>query len=147
MQHDPRELLHRAASLIDERGLDYGGIEDNFNLIADIASLRLGRTIHAYEIATIMCAVKSARLFGNPTHIDSRLDLANYEMFAALFAEDYANHAQPDVNYKKRTDLRKAEMVTPPKTEGVNALPKTEDIVQAIKNARVRNTIAAIGEA
>lgn len=118
MQHDPRELLHRAAELIDERGYDYGGIEDNFNLTADIASLRLGKQVHAYEVATIMCAVKAARLFGNPTHIDSRLDLANYEMVAALFATDYATNASGEIAYKKRADLHKAEMVTPPKNEG-----------------------------
>ena len=113
MSHDPRELLARAANLIDARGADYGQIENNFQLIADLASLRLGRNIHPFEIATIMCCVKSARLFANPTHIDSRLDLCNYETFAAMFAEDYAHSASNDIDWKKKAQLHKAEMVTP----------------------------------
>lgn len=119
MQHDPRELLHRASALIDERGMSYGDIENNFQLIADLASLRLGRKVHPFEVATMMCAVKSARLFASPSHIDSRLDLANYEMFAALFAADYeATTMRSEAVYLKQEHLHKAHMVTPAKTEG-----------------------------
>lgn len=116
MQHDPRELLHRAAEVIDERGATYGTIENNFQLIADISSLRLGRKIHPYEIATIMCAVKEARLFASPSHTDSRLDLANYEMFAAMFAEDYEMSLnRGEAVYLKQEDMPKAKMTMPPK--------------------------------
>ena len=86
---NPHDLLQQASEIIGERGNDYGGIEDNFQLIADLASLRLGRDIHPFEVAIIMVCVKNARAFNNPTHIDSRLDAMNYEAFAAMFANDY----------------------------------------------------------
>ena len=115
MSYDPRELLARSAELIGDRGAQYGQIENNFQLIADLATLRLGRTVHPYEIATMHACTKAARLFANPTHIDSRLDLANYEMFAALFADDYARSAPNDIDWKKREELKKAEAVMPPR--------------------------------
>lgn len=146
MQHDPRELLARASDLIGERGMTYGEIENNFQLIADLASLRLGRKIHPYEVATMMCAVKSARLFASPSHTDSRLDLANYEMFAALFAADYEMTTnRSEAVYLKEDELHKAKMVTPPKAEGrVNKTPSTEEIVKAITAGRVREKVTSL---
>ena len=58
---NPHELLNQAANIINQRGEGYGGIENNFQLAADIASLRLGRDFHPYEIAIIMASVKNAR--------------------------------------------------------------------------------------
>jgi hypothetical protein len=109
---NPHDLLQQASEIIGARGEDYGGIEDNFQLIADLASLRLGRDIHPFEVAIIMVCVKNARAFNNPTHIDSRIDAMNYEAFAAMFANDYmsqkaANGA--DIGYKKKVDLKPAK--------------------------------------
>lgn len=87
---NPKDVLNAGISIINERGLSYGGIEENFTLIADMARLRLGREIHPYEIAIVMACVKMARLFANPAHLDSRIDAINYEAFAAMFASDYA---------------------------------------------------------
>lgn len=115
MTYDPRELHNRAADLIGERGAEYGVIENNFQLIADLATLRLGRVVHPYEVATMMCCVKSARLFANPTHVDSRLDLMNYEAFAAMFADDYSRAAPNEIDWKKRNELKKAEVIMPPR--------------------------------
>ena len=42
----PHDLLVQAADIIAQRGEGYGGIENNFQLAADLASLRLGRDIH-----------------------------------------------------------------------------------------------------
>jgi hypothetical protein len=39
---NPKVLLQMAQDVIDERGLNYGGIEDNFQLIADLSSLLSG---------------------------------------------------------------------------------------------------------
>lgn len=113
---NPINLLQMAQDVIAERGIDYGGIENNFQLIADLATLRLGRDFHPYEIAVIMACVKNARNFSVPDHLDSRVDGANYELFAAQFASDYiAQKAQSgaDLGYKKRTDLKPAEIATP----------------------------------
>ena len=104
----PTELLRQAADIIAERGETYGGIEDNFQLIADLASLRLGRDIHPFEVAIIMVCVKNARAFNNPTHMDSRIDAMNYEAFAAQFAADYINQKSStgaDIKHKKLREL------------------------------------------
>jgi hypothetical protein len=82
--HTPTDLLRQAADIIAERGETYGGIENNFQLIADLASLRLGRDIHPFEVAIIMVCVKNARAFNDPTHLDSRVDAMNYEAFAVI---------------------------------------------------------------
>ena len=103
--HTPTELLRQAADIIAERGETYGGIENNFQLIADLASLRLGRDIHPFEVAIIMVCVKNARAFNDPTHLDSRVDAMNYEAFAGMFAADYiAQKAATGANigYKKK---------------------------------------------
>ena len=108
---NPYDLLQQASEIIGERGEDYGGIEDNFQLIADLASLRLGRDIHPFEVAIIMVCVKNARAFNNPTHIDSRLDAMNYEAFAAMFANDYMKQkaaSGANIGYKKKADLKPA---------------------------------------
>ena len=105
-----------AQDVIAERGIDYGGIENNFQLIADLATLRLGRDFHPYEIAVIMACVKNARNFSVPDHLDSRVDGANYELFAAQFASDYiAQKAETGgvEGYKKRTELKPAAITTP----------------------------------
>jgi len=91
---NPQELLAQAAEIIDRRGQDYGGIENNFQLAATLASLRLGRELHPYEIAVILVCVKNARAFTTPDHRDSHIDAMNYEAFAATFAEDYARRSK-----------------------------------------------------
>ena len=35
---NPQELLYEAAKIIDQRGQGYGGIENNFQLAADLAA-------------------------------------------------------------------------------------------------------------
>ena len=106
----PQELLLQAANIIDQRGEGYGGIENNFQLAADLATLRLGRDFHPYEIAIILACVKNARAFNSPTHMDSHVDAVNYELFAATFAEDYAtsNVGRPEAVFKRKKDLKPA---------------------------------------
>lgn len=135
MTYDPRELHNRAAELIGERGAEYGVIENNFQLIADLATLRLGRVVHPYEVATMMCCVKSARLFANPTHIDSRLDLMNYEAFAAMFADDYSRAAPNEIDWKKRDELKRAEVVMPPRASKKQA-DMRDSLVAASRQVR-----------
>jgi len=111
----PHELLKLAGDVISERGANYGGIEDNFQLISDLASLRLGRDFHPYEIAVIMACVKNARAFASPNHLDSHVDAMNYEMFAATFAEDYIQSktgAEP-IAYQKKVDRKVARASKP----------------------------------
>jgi hypothetical protein len=134
----PKVLLQMAQDVIDERGLNYGGIEDNFQLIADLSSLRLGRHIHPYEIAVIMACVKNARSFSTPDHLDSHIDGANYELFAATFAADYLKQKRDegsvDISFKKKTELKVAEAETIKSPRGLKPLPRTE-VQDAIQNA------------
>lgn len=114
IKQTPYDLLRQASDIISERGENYGGIEDNFQLISDLASLRLGRDIHPYEVAIIMVCVKNARAFSTPDHLDSHVDAMNYEAFAATFAQDYLHQksesGSADISYKKRTDLKPANI-------------------------------------
>ena len=101
------DLLAQARDTVIERGGNYGEIENNFQLAADIASLRLGRDIHPYEVAVILACVKNARNFASPDHEDSHIDACNYELFCATFAEDYAKRgAAPDVSYRRKPDSK-----------------------------------------
>ena len=104
---NPQELLYEAAKIIDQRGQGYGGIENNFQLAADLATLRLGREFHPYEIAIMLACVKNARAFNTPNHLDSHVDAVNYELFAGTFAQDYAMSRQ-QVQYKTRNNLKTA---------------------------------------
>lgn len=83
---DPINILEDAARLIRERGESYGGIEDSFARAAAIASLKLNRTISAYDVATILESVKDARNAENPTHRDSHIDAINYRAFRLILA-------------------------------------------------------------
>lgn len=109
---NPYEMLTQAAELIEERGQNYGEIENNFQLIADLFSLRIGRPFHPYEACILLECVKDARMFATPMFVDNYLDGINYKAFAALFAEDYsrARAGLADVAYQRKDDLRKAEM-------------------------------------
>lgn len=134
---NPHDLLQQASEIISERGENYGGIEDNFQLVADLASLRLGRDIHPFEVATIMVCVKNARAFSDPTHIDSRLDAMNYEAFAAMFANDYVNQKAAtgaNIGYKKRANL------TPAKKEDLKPTRRAELAVIDDKLSRFGST-------
>lgn len=111
----PHELLKFAGEIISERGTNYGDIENNFQLIADLASLRLGRDFHPYEIAIILACVKNARAFASPDHLDSHVDAVNYELFAATFAEDYAasKAGSEIIDYQKKMERKPAKTSKP----------------------------------
>lgn len=124
--NNPYDLLTQSAQLIQERGNTHGQMENNFQLISDLASLRLGRNFHPFEICVILESVKDARMFANPTNIDNYLDGVNYKAFSALFAQDYVTSqaaSGTDVSYKKKDDLKKAEL------KGVEVKGKTPKVV------------------
>lgn len=83
-----KQFLEAAGGLIDERGADYGGVEDNFANTAQIANAILGRDLTAYDVAVVMAAVKLARMRVSPHKLDSYLDCANYIAFAAALRPD-----------------------------------------------------------
>ena len=93
---DPKAILEAAMALIDNRGVNYGGIEQNFDRAAKIASLKLDKTISPYEVAIVLESVKDARRAISPDHYDSHIDGINYRAFALLLSG-----AQKDVPSSK----------------------------------------------
>ena len=80
---DPHKTLNECAALIGERGQDYGGIEENFDRIARIASEVIGMPITAYEVSIVLVATKLARMSGARDKRDNYLDAINYLAFAS----------------------------------------------------------------
>lgn len=109
---NPHEMLYKAAEILQERGQTHGDFENNFQLIADIFSLRIGRDFHPYEVCVLLECVKDARMFANPTNVDNYLDGINYRAFAAIFAQDYvvSQAANSGVAYIKKAELKKADL-------------------------------------
>lgn len=83
---DPKAILEAAMALIDNRGVNYGGIEANFERAASISSLKLNKTITPYEVAIVLESVKDARRAISPDHYDSHIDGINYRAFALLLS-------------------------------------------------------------
>lgn len=80
---DPHKTLNECAALIGERGADYGGIEENFDRIARIATEVIGMPITAYEVSIVLVATKLARMAGARDKRDNYLDAINYLAFAS----------------------------------------------------------------
>jgi hypothetical protein len=83
----PKKMLQKAIALIDERGAEYGGIEQNFERAAALSSLKLNKHITPYMVAIILESVKDARRAVNPDHYDSHLDGLNYRAFAWVLSQ------------------------------------------------------------
>ena len=142
----PHELLHKAADVLQERAQTHGDFENNFQLIADLFSLRIGRDFHPYEVCVLLECVKDARMFANPRNVDNYLDGINYKAFAALFAEDYitSQAAVSGVAYIKKAELKKADMKP---VEVVNKavkakLPQPQSTVQTLVGGNGTTTAA-----
>lgn len=83
---NPKEILDEAAALIGDRGANYGGVEQNFERAAALATLKLNRAVTVYEVALILESVKDARRAISPLHYDSHIDGINYRVFALLLS-------------------------------------------------------------
>lgn len=92
-----KQILASALALINERGVEYGGIEENFERAAAIASLKLNKSITPYEIAIVLESIKDARRAVSPDHYDSHIDGINYRAFALSLSG-----AAPDVPSTRR---------------------------------------------
>lgn len=84
--NDIADIYNSALEIINQRGRNYGGVEDSFERAAIIASMKLDAHISAYDVAVIMESVKDARRAVDPGHADSHIDGLNYRAFAMMFA-------------------------------------------------------------
>lgn len=81
-----KQVLAGAMALINERGVEYGDIEQNFERAAQIATLKLNKQVTAYDIAIVLESVKDARRAVSPDHYDSHIDGINYRAFAMVLS-------------------------------------------------------------
>lgn len=90
---DPyQEFLNEVASTLDDRGVDYGGVEDNFEDIAAMWSAIAGTEIRADQVGLMMIALKLVR--ANKTNKrDNLLDIAGYAAHVAKIQEDQLGKA------------------------------------------------------
>ena len=87
MSKDPREqVLSFALGIVTgDRAAVYGGVEDNFQRIANLwnaylhdLGLDLGIELDPRDVAILMVLMKVARLGNSPSHFDSWADIAGY---------------------------------------------------------------------
>ena len=71
-------LTAAAQAVTVDRAATHGSVEDNFNDIARIWSVRLGQPITASQVAIMMIDLKSVRAWGNSAHDDNWVDIAGY---------------------------------------------------------------------
>lgn len=87
------EILSTAAEYVTkDRAATHGAAEDSFNAIAGVwgwwLATRTSGPLTAYDVACMMALFKLARMAGNPTHIDSAIDLAGYAALAGEIATE-----------------------------------------------------------
>ena len=82
-----RDILKEAASLIAERGKEYGPEDACFQRSADLATIVLNKPISKYDVAMILGLNKMARLQESRSKRDHYVDGINYMAFAAQFAQ------------------------------------------------------------
>ena len=97
---------------MNERGSQYGAVEECFDRIAKLASIILNKEITAYDVAIIQVATKLGRLQEARTLDDNYIDMINYTAFAAQFAK--ANETQTAMEDDIAEMARK---LAPPKRE------------------------------
>lgn len=85
-QLKPTDVIDQARAIFEERGREYGGVQDLHERIARIATELTGCNMTARDVALVLMAVKLARLSVEPKHIDSYVDLVNYAAFACTFS-------------------------------------------------------------
>ena len=81
-----KEILYKAAAILNERDQMYGDITPLFENAARLASIITGKEFSEYDISVVMESVKLARRRANPRVADHYIDNVNYTAFSAQFA-------------------------------------------------------------
>lgn len=100
-----REVLKSAASLLTERGKEYGPEHACFERSAKLATIALNKPISMYDVAMILAMNKIARLQESRTKADHYIDLINYSAFAAQFSvglDSVATATEDDIRVMAR---------------------------------------------
>lgn len=75
-------------AVTQDRAATHGDLEDNFSNIAQIWSVRLGRTITSEQVAIMLVDLKTVRAWGNPKHEDNWVDIAGYAACGGELADE-----------------------------------------------------------
>ena len=90
-----KETLLAAARIIDERGSEYGDMVETHKRIARLFNdMTPDVKLEAHHIATVHIATKLARLYANPTHDDSFVDLAAYTAFRSELTRENVDRVE-----------------------------------------------------
>ena len=81
------EFLEKALTLVDERGEEYGDVEENCLRIVSIFDAMTGVELTCHQAALFLVAVKMARLKTSPDKADTYADAINYLAFAGQFGD------------------------------------------------------------
>ena len=97
-----KECLDKAAEcVLKDRQREYGGLEDNFEQIADLWEAYLHRPISPLDVAMCMMMLKIARAKSAPQHSDNYVDMAGYAACAAeIVKADTEFKPGDDVQFK-----------------------------------------------
>ena len=111
MKH--KEVLYKAAEILNDRGAMYGDIKDVFSHAAQIASLISGKDYVEYDISVVMEAIKLARRRANPKLADHYVDQINYTAFSAQFAlNDHEGEKPAAVATQPEEDVPYAQTIS-----------------------------------
>ena len=114
-----KETLLAAARIIDERGNEYGDMIETHKRIARLFNDMVPDVkLEAHHVAAVHMATKLARVYANPTHEDSFVDLAAYTAFRSELT---------------REDVERLETFKPLRSK-IQPVPRNEALA-AIQNA------------
>ena len=105
MQH--KETLISAAKIIDARGNEYGDMVETHKRIARLFNDMVPDVqLQAHHIAAVHMATKLARIYAQPQHEDSYVDLTAYTSFRSeLVGGDTRQPNALDLVMQRRRDI------------------------------------------
>lgn len=90
-----KDVLEAAIKTVADRGVPYGGVENNFRNIANMWNVHVATPhgpqalpLAAADVAMMMVEMKLARLQGQPRHPDSWIDICGYGACGAEVTAD-----------------------------------------------------------
>ena len=84
---DHKEVLANAISTLEDRGQEYGDVNDTFERVCSIYNLMTGEAFTPWQANMFMMALKMARIKSNRSKADNYVDGINYLAFAGQFAQ------------------------------------------------------------
>ena len=116
-----KETLIAAAKIIDARGNEYGDMVETHRRIARLFNDMVPDVqLTAQHVAAVLMAVKLARIYAQPTHDDSFVDLAAYTAFRSeLVRDDQSVQPSPYGSLRTRSVNALADLLNASEAAGV----------------------------